>query len=158
MIFKRKKQTACVIMVFSFLFLILPLILTPATAQGLNPNSIGIGYGSYTGLSEQDLRWSVISIVRYLLGLLGIVLVVIIMYAGYIWMTAGGNEERVTSAKAWLKGAIIGLIIILSSFAITSWILQSAVNATHGISPVNVKLPLPPKAVSPIPPPVGGKK
>ncbi|OGL74358.1 hypothetical protein A3E39_03375 [Candidatus Uhrbacteria bacterium RIFCSPHIGHO2_12_FULL_60_25] len=59
------------------------------------------------------------------LGLVGVVLLVMLIYAGFLWMTAGGNTETVKKAQQQIKNAIIGLIIIAASYAITSFVLQS---------------------------------
>jgi len=59
------------------------------------------------------------------LGLLGIIFVVLIVYAGYNWMMAGGDEEKVTKAKSTLTRAIIGLIIIVAAYSITYFVFNS---------------------------------
>lgn len=58
------------------------------------------------------------------LGLLGIIAVILIVVAGYIWMTAGGNSEKVEKAKKLLANAIIGLVIILMAYSISYFVLQ----------------------------------
>jgi len=57
---------------------------------------------------------------------LGLIALVIVLYAGFMWMTSGGNEEKISKAKKILSAGVIGLIIILASYAITSFILQAA--------------------------------
>jgi len=59
------------------------------------------------------------------LSLLGIIFLVLIIYAGYLWMTATGNEEKVSKAKSIMTMAIIGLIIVLSAYAISYFVLSS---------------------------------
>ena len=71
-------------------------------------------------------------IIKIVLGLLGIVLIVIVIYAGFLWMTAGGNEDQVKKARQWLINAIIGLAIILSAYAITDFIITKLISATTG--------------------------
>ena len=44
-----------------------------------------------------------------------------ILIGGFQWMTAGGNEERVEKAKKLLIAAIIGLLIILAAWGISSY-------------------------------------
>ncbi|KKR91928.1 MAG: hypothetical protein UU95_C0024G0023 [Parcubacteria group bacterium GW2011_GWC2_42_12] len=51
------------------------------------------------------------------LGLMGAIFLVLAIYAGYNWMMAGGNEERVEKSKQTLTNAIIGLIIVLAAYA-----------------------------------------
>ncbi|HNZ86739.1 MAG TPA: pilin [bacterium] len=60
------------------------------------------------------------TIVGYALGIVGILVFVNIIIAGYQWITAGGNEETITQAKAKIKNSVLGLIIILAAYVITS--------------------------------------
>ncbi|PIU10605.1 hypothetical protein COT27_02285 [Candidatus Kuenenbacteria bacterium CG08_land_8_20_14_0_20_37_23] len=63
------------------------------------------------------------TIIYYILGFLGIIALTLIIAAGIMWMTAGGNEESVTKSKGLLKGAVIGTIIILVSYALTYFVV-----------------------------------
>jgi len=76
-----------------------------------------------TKLATGDPVNITISVIKWALGLLGLVAVIMIVYGGYTWMTAAGNEEKVTKAKNILKYAVIGLIIILLSWAIVTFII-----------------------------------
>lgn len=58
------------------------------------------------------------------LSLMGVVFLILAIYSGYIWMTARGNEEMVTKAKNTLTNSIIGLMIVLSAYAITYFVLS----------------------------------
>lgn len=77
-----------------------------------------------------------ITLITAFLGLLGIVTVAIILYAGFQWMTAGGNEEKITEAKSLLKGAVIGGAIILFSYTIAQFIF-SALETASGQGAIN---------------------
>ena len=57
-------------------------------------------------------------IVRTALSLLGVIFIILIVVSGYKWLTAGGDETDVSNAKKYIKRAIIGLIITLSSWGI----------------------------------------
>ena len=59
------------------------------------------------------------------LGLLGIIFLVLIIYAGFEWMTAQGDEEKVTKAKDTLTRAVIGLVIIIAAYSITYFVFSS---------------------------------
>mgnify|MGYP001560717069 FL=1 len=78
-----------------------------------------------TGLTTVDIRTFVSRIIRYFLSLLGIIAVVLIMYAGFLWMTAGGNAEKIEQAKKIITNAVIGLIIITSAYAIVLFIFRA---------------------------------
>ena len=106
--------------------------LSVAQAQGLTSEDLGLQYASSTGLSTQDPRITVAKIIRIVLGFLGTIAVILIIYAGFVWMTSNGNEDKITKAKNILKGAVIGLVIVLSAFAITTFIINSLLEATGG--------------------------
>jgi len=74
-------------------------------------------------LSVDDPRTIAGRIINIVLGFLGIIAVGIIIAAGFIWMTSGGDEEKLSKAKKLLKNGVIGLIIILASWAIATFIL-----------------------------------
>ena len=86
--------------------------------------------GENIGLGTTDIRVMVARIIRTALGLLGIVALVLMLYAGFVWMTAGGDDEKISQAKKILLNSVIGLAIILSSYAITSFVISSLVAAT----------------------------
>lgn len=109
--------------------LFVALFALDAHAQTLNT---GLRFGAQIGLGNQDIRVTIAKIIRIILGFLGIIAVGLTMYAGFLWMTAKGNEEQIDKAKGFLKNAIIGLAIILSSFAIVSFILSRLLLATGG--------------------------
>ncbi len=60
--------------------------------------------------------------IKPLMGLTGSVFLVLTIYAGVMWMTAAGNEERVAKAKKILGMASIGLLVVVMAYAITSFI------------------------------------
>lgn len=76
------------------------------------------------GLANFDIRIIIANIIRAALGLIGIVLVGLILYAGYLWMTAGGNEDQIGQAKGIIRNAVIGLAIILSAYSIVAFIIK----------------------------------
>ncbi len=82
------------------------------------------------GLPTTDIRLIIAKIIRIALGLLGIIALVLILYSGFLWMTAGGNEEQIDSAKKVLTNTVIGLAIILSAYAIVSFVISKLIGAT----------------------------
>lgn len=116
----------------------------PVSAQGLfgppqipgngggtvSDQQLGLQYGSLSGLSARDPRLTAALLIRTALGVLGTVAVVIMVYAGFLWMTAGGNDEKVGEAKKWIYASVIGLAIILSAYALANFVVYSLVGAT----------------------------
>ncbi|MCX6779632.1 MAG: hypothetical protein NT034_00410, partial [Candidatus Magasanikbacteria bacterium] len=83
-----------------------------------------------TGLGHADIRIIIANIIKSALGLLGILAVSLMLYAGYEWMTSGGNEEQIGTAKKILLNAVIGLAIILSAYSIVAFVMTKLVEAT----------------------------
>ena len=83
-----------------------------------------------TALGSNELTDIIVNIINIFLGLLGILAVSLILYGGFLWMTSQGNSDQVTKAKQLIISAIIGLVIILSSYAIASYIIGSLSEAT----------------------------
>lgn len=61
---------------------------------------------------------------RAVIGFLGIAIIIIIVYAGYLWSTAGGSEEQVTKAKKWVVSGVIGLILASTTFFLTDYVVE----------------------------------
>ena len=71
-------------------------------------------------------------IINIALSFLGIIILSLMIYAGFLWMTSGGEEEKIRQAKGILKNAIIGLLITLSAWGITVFILNRLYGASMG--------------------------
>jgi len=91
-------------------------------AQNFGTNEVGAGLGG--SLSSTDPRTIIGRIINIALGFLGIIAVGLIIYAGFAWMTSNGDEEKISQAKKILKDAAIGLVIVLSSWAIATFIIS----------------------------------
>ncbi|MBD3360280.1 hypothetical protein GF366_00590 [Candidatus Peregrinibacteria bacterium] len=93
-----------------------------ASAQFLTPGDQPTAIAEATG-GEGSLRRLVLRIVNYFLGFLGILAVIMIIYGGVTYVTAAGKDEAIGNAKKIIMYALIGLIIILLSFAVVNTIL-----------------------------------
>jgi len=89
------------------------------------------GGGKPTG--NNSLGGIVATAIQAFLGLLGIIFLVLIIYAGFNWMTAQGEEEKVTKAKETLQRAVIGLIIIIAAYSITYFVFNALPGGNSGI-------------------------
>lgn len=110
------------------------LVLTPSLGLaasstdtfGLNPLNSELS-GT---LGNSDLRTTIARLINVALSLLGVIAVVIILAGGFKWMTAGGNDDKVAEARKMIFSGIIGLAIILSSWAIALFVLNRLRDAT----------------------------
>ena len=82
-------------------------------------------------LGNSDLTTLISSIIAVVMSFLGIVAVLIMLWGGFIWMTAGGEQDKVDKAKKLIVSGIIGLVIIFAAYAIASFVMQSMTNITN---------------------------
>jgi TRAP-type C4-dicarboxylate transport system permease small subunit len=111
------------------------LVVLPTVVFAQDPISGGFNVAQNIGegaLGTADLRETIVSLVNVLLGFLGIIAVIIILWGGFQWMTAAGNEEKVGEARSLIIAGIIGLAIIIASFAIASFVIREFSGATNG--------------------------
>lgn len=123
----NKKSLYQAITVFGLMTLALLTISSIPTAFGSlisaqdNPSEIAGATGG-TG----SIRELVLKIVNYALGFLGLVAVIMVIYGGFLYVTAGGEQENVDKGKKILMYSMIGIILILLSFAIVNTVLGVA--------------------------------
>lgn len=79
------------------------------------------GAGYKTGTEPEIL---IGQIIKAALSFVGVIFLLLMIYGGYLWMTARGNEEEVTKAKNLIKAAVVGLIIVLAAYAISIYIIE----------------------------------
>ncbi|MFC1613614.1 hypothetical protein ACFL23_04815, partial [Patescibacteria group bacterium] len=89
-----------------------------------NPENVGMA----------DDKKNAIGLYRLAIGLItsfiGVLFFIQTIVGGIQWMTAGGNEEKVTSAKTRFTNGIIGIAIVLSAYIITYFVLAQLSGAT----------------------------
>jgi hypothetical protein len=113
--FKKKKLVILVLVLGLGLFF----------AGNLLAQELGFGdvndIATVAGIKQVDkdlnfLTGTVADVINIVLGLVGLIFVGLMVYSGYQWMTAGGEEEKVTQATSRIKNLAIGLAIILLAF------------------------------------------
>jgi hypothetical protein len=107
------------------------LFAAPAVVHGVTAFSIE-NIGGSIGLGTSDLRQVAINVIKWVLGILGLVAVSFLIYGGFLWLTAAGNEERIEKAKRVIINAVIGLIIVLLAWAIVLYVARFISGATSG--------------------------
>lgn len=111
----RTKKILLSLVAFSFLFLPIASQAVDVTSQlGATAGTKGAGYEA-----ARDPRLVVAYIIKFSLGILGILFLSYAIYAGFTIMTAAGDEEKVQEGKKTLQRAVIGIAIILSAYSIT---------------------------------------
>lgn len=123
-----KKISLVFILIFAF-FINFIVFLNTVSAQ---TDLLGTEYGAYSGLGNADPRSVVAGIIKAVMGLLGVGALIIFLYSGFEWMTAGGNDTKVNDAKKRLWYAIIGMGVLLSAYAITMFVFRVVYESTTG--------------------------
>jgi hypothetical protein len=123
---------------FVFAAVLLPcfLIITPVSADSnslLWGNQAG-NVKTSTKLGERDPRIMVAEFIQIFLGFLGIIALVLILVGGFKWMLSGGSEDKIGEAKKMIVAAAIGLLIILASYGIATFVINTLFNATNATS------------------------
>lgn len=73
----------------------------------------------------QDPRVTAAIAVRYFLSLLGTILLILIVMSGYWYFTARGDDEKITRAQTTIKQALMGMVLILTAYAIATYTINS---------------------------------
>jgi len=126
-----KKLKSWLNVFFLTLILVVPgLVFAASTTiltEGASPlerlNKAAAVSGPYKDEATNISLASILGIViNTALSILGVIFIFIVIIAGYKWMTAQGNEDQVTKAKDSVTRATIGLIVVISSYAIWTFI------------------------------------
>ncbi len=107
-----------------------PIALQSAHAVDLSGQLDEVNDSAGLGGDAGSLTTTIGSLISVLLGFLGVIFLILIIYAGLLWMTAGGNEDNVKKARGILLNSVIGLIILLSAYAISSFVIDQLGTAT----------------------------
>ncbi|MFA5185898.1 MAG: hypothetical protein WC551_05390 [Patescibacteria group bacterium] len=110
---------------------LLPVPTSAQTPEALQNTQLTAEAAGVSG-GATDLVTIIGRIINIALGFVGIVFLVLMLYAGYMYMTAAGDPEKIKKAVATIRNSVIGIIIIASAWAITSFILGMFADSTGG--------------------------
>lgn len=86
--------------------------------------------GEGINASDQQLPETIANIIKFILSLLGIIALILVIYAGFLWMFGGTDEKKIATARSIMLNGAIGLLIIMSAYAITNWAFNALTTAT----------------------------
>ncbi|MFH0956080.1 MAG: hypothetical protein V1801_02625 [Candidatus Falkowbacteria bacterium] len=120
----------CFKIIFLFLpvaIIILPQLVLAADNAALKKlQTVGSTEGPFVDIGSEWAISQIIGVViQAALALVGTIFLVLMIHAGYNWMTARGDEEKVTKAKDTITRAIIGLIIVVGAYAIQAFVISN---------------------------------
>jgi lysylphosphatidylglycerol synthetase-like protein (DUF2156 family) len=118
----NKKIKNILILFILIIILILPyFVFANPAINGLTEIQIDSGYD----VADQTSMSKILGMaVNGFLSILAIIFIILMLYGGYIYMTAGGDESKVTKSSDIIKRAIIGLIIVIGSYAIWAFVFK----------------------------------
>lgn len=124
------------IIVSLFLSALILFVAVPVFA-GPNINELTGKVAEKAGYDKSDAGGTALSekvggIIRVAMTFVGTLFLALTVYAGFLWMTASGNEEKVTKATNILKMAVIGLVIVIAAYGITTFIVGYTVGGAQG--------------------------
>ena len=125
-----KKYFKKIIILFSLAtILALPYIVLAESQSTVNLKQVGEKGDTppWSGATDTSLAGIVSIVIQAFLGLLGVLFLTYLLYAGYHWMTAQGDEKKVDKAKDTITRAVIGLIVTVGAYAITYFVIQKLV-------------------------------
>lgn len=117
--------------------LLLGCVLTPSLAGAANwldranqggLSTIGTDAYSESGAPQKSIQNIIANLVRVVLGFLGIIFVVLLIVAGFKYMTSAGDEDKIKTSIKQIRDAVVGLIIIICAYSITYFITSYVVN------------------------------
>lgn len=86
----------------------------------------GTAYTGNANRAPRDLRYTVANLIKRGLQLVGLVMICLMMYSGYLWFSARGNDDQVQQAKDVIRNAVIGMILVAMSYTLVSFVFRSA--------------------------------
>lgn len=100
--------------------------LLPTAVRALTIENVG----STIGVGSADLKQTVVNITQWVLGLLGLIALIMIIYSIIVAATSD-DSDRAAKAKSGIIAAMIGLVIILISWAIVTFVIGTTTNVTN---------------------------
>ena len=111
-------------------FLVMPYFVFAVGLQDASGNLSNIkDKAGFVVDSEESLYGLIGGIINVVLGFLGIILVMLLLYAGFNWMTAAGDSAKVDTAQDTIKRAVIGIIIVVSAYGIAKFVIGALLKA-----------------------------
>lgn len=117
----KKLSFKKVFFVAFFLFFAATMMASVVLAEdyGLKTTAdVGYGEDKY----QTDVPGTIGKVIGAVLAFVGIVFLILVIYGGFMWMFARGNEQEVTKARDLIISAVVGLIIVLAAYAITKYV------------------------------------
>lgn len=110
-----------------------PAVMAQAPSQSTTPETPQQAIktiGDTSGLQKGTVASFVSNIIKWILGIIGIILVAMFVYGGVMYATSAGNDERVETGKKIMIYAVIGVAIIAVAFIASDYIIKALIPET----------------------------
>ena len=127
---RRQKQ----VIALGISLLLSATMVLPALGQGYDPTTSDYGLRDIEDVKigkSTDLKGTIANIINIALGFLGIIAVIFILYGGFMWMTAAGNEDQVGKARQMITQAVVGLAVVFAAYIISNFVIGQLKEATN---------------------------
>lgn len=125
-------------------YLVSIFLLLPLSVLAVDPRGSLQEAARDTGLvSDKEPVEIIVEIINVLLYFLGSIVIVLILWAGFKWMTSAGNADAVKKSRETIINAVIGLIIIFASYAILNFVFDSLIDISGAGSGGPATTPIP---------------
>ncbi|MFA6307674.1 MAG: pilin [Patescibacteria group bacterium] len=117
--------------ILTFALLAFPAIANAQAPAG--PTLDDWGYNKLEGkvnLGQRPLEDTIGGVINVILGFLGILTTLIILWGGFKWMTSYGSSDKIDEAKKLIQAGIIGLVIVLTAYAISRYVILNLFQQT----------------------------
>lgn len=100
-------------------------LLSPDLIKNMGSETQKFGDKSFdTNIDDLTLSNYIGAIIMVFLSIMATIFIILIVIAGFNWMTAAGDKDKVTRAQLYMRNAVIGLLIMVTAYAITYWIFS----------------------------------
>jgi len=135
-------------MKYKKIFATITFLITAFYVKSVSALDLGGGYlrgaGKVSGYNEQttDTTFAEMigTVIQAALSLVGVIFVTLMVYAGYLWMTARGESDQIEKSKNIIRASIIGLIITMASYGITAFIVPKVLESTTTSIPLVLEI------------------
>jgi hypothetical protein len=95
--------------------------------SGLNKTAAETGHltGGIKATDEKGFAGVIGKYLGIVLSFVGILFLMLMIYGGYMWMTAAGNDQQVEKSKTIIINAVIGLAVVVSAYGITNFVFDN---------------------------------
>lgn len=129
------KNTKQLLVFVFFLLLSVPFVALAQSSPAptvTNPvlnklQEVGSGGGYVTNTTIANPAKVAGLVVRAFINFLGIAFIILMVMAGYNWMTAAGNEEQVKKAQTTIKQSLIGLVVAVSAWTLWNFVSEKII-------------------------------